>query len=69
GPALSSQAPAQVPTLTNDVGQRGGGAERQLPLGIALLTLGLLGLVFGVAKMRPTPRASQPHAALRPRTS
>lgn len=42
-------AAAQVPTLTNEVGQPAGGAEPQLVLGIALLAIGLVGLAIGLA--------------------
>ena len=42
---------AEIFTLTNDVGQPGGSAERQLLLGIGLLAVGLLGLVYGVVAL------------------
>jgi hypothetical protein len=48
----TSALAAQVPTLTNDVGQPGGGAEAQLAVGIALLTFGLLGVLAGIAARR-----------------
>ena len=44
---------AEIFTLTN-VGQPRGGAEGQLPLGIGLLAVGLLGLVYGLAAIRKT---------------
>lgn len=45
---------AEVPTLTNDVGQPGGGAGWQLYLGIGLLAVGLLALVYGLAALFTT---------------
>lgn len=45
----SPSSSAEVPTLTNDVGRSFGSAEGQLPLGIGLLAVGLLGLVYGLA--------------------
>lgn len=58
GPSSS----ADVSTLTNDIGQPGGSAERQLALGIGLLAVGLLGLVYGLvalllSRRRTTARA------------
>ncbi len=52
GPSSS----AEVSTLTNNVGQPGGSAEGQLPLGIGLLAVGLLGLVCGLVALRSTRR-------------
>ena len=51
-------ANAEIPTLTNNIAQPNGGAEPQLPIGIGLLAIGLLGLVLGLAafqKPAPTP--------------
>ena len=42
---------AEASTLTNNVGQPGGSAEGQLPLGIGLLAIGLVGLVYGVVAL------------------
>ena len=52
-----ASAAEHVPTLTNDVGQPAGGAEQQLPLGLGLLTIGVLGLVIGLAAGRSQRRA------------
>jgi hypothetical protein len=46
-------SPGRLPTLTNDVGQPGSGPESQLPLGIGLLGLGMLGLAFGMLRLTP----------------
>lgn len=56
GPSYS----AEVSTLTNDVGQTRGSAEEQLPLGIGLLAVGLLGLVY--AAVLSTGRRTRPRA-------
>lgn len=55
---------ANPPTLTNDVGQSSGGAEWQLAAGIALLALGLLGLVYGLVAVLSTRRRTRPTGAL-----
>jgi hypothetical protein len=47
----------EVSTLTNNVEPRGS-AERQLPLGIGLLAVGLVGLVYGLAVIFSTPSPS-----------
>ncbi|MGH2839964.1 MAG: hypothetical protein ACRDKY_03965 [Solirubrobacteraceae bacterium] len=47
-PASAAAADQGTPTLINDVGQPDGGAGSQLPLGLGLLGLGVLGLVYGV---------------------
>ena len=49
---------AEVSTLTNNVGQPSASAEGQLPLGIGLLAIGLLGLVYGLAAIRSTQSPS-----------
>ena len=54
---LAATEPAQVPTLTNDVGSLGGGAEPQLAAGLALLAGGLAGVIAGVAVVRPRSRS------------
>ena len=50
------RAPAEVPTLTNDVGQPGDRAEQQLPLGVGLIGVGVLGLAIGLATLLATRR-------------
>lgn len=55
---------SSVSTLTNDVGQPLGDAEGQLLLGIGLLTVGLMGLVYGVAATRSTRRRMRPARAV-----
>ena len=40
--AVPTWGATQIPTLTNDVGQPGGDAGWQLPLGLGLLAAGLL---------------------------
>ena len=47
---------AKSPTLTNDIGRPGDGADWQLPIGIDLLAVGLLGLGFGLAMVLSTRR-------------
>src|SRR5688500_4906010 len=42
---------ADSPTLTSDLRQPSGGAERQLPVGIGLLAVGLLGLVYSLVTL------------------
>lgn len=39
------------PTLTTDIGQPSDGAGRQLPVGIGLLAVGLLGVVYSVVTL------------------
>ena len=63
--ALSTSATAnqfaasgEIPTLTNDVGQPSSGVGLQLPLGIGLLAVGLLGLVYGLAAQLTTSGAT-----------
>lgn len=58
---------AQIPTLTNNVGQPAGGADWQLPVGAGLLAAGLLGLVYALttrltSDRRPKPLAPRAHA-------
>ena len=54
----ATSSSAEVSTLTNNVRQPGSSAEGQLPLGIGLLAVGLLGLGYGVVALlvprRPT---------------
>lgn len=42
---------AKSPTLTSDIGQPSDGTELQLAAGIALLAVGLLGLVYAVVAL------------------
>ena len=42
---------AKSPTLTSDIAQPSDGTEQQLPAGIGLLAVGLLGLVYGVVAL------------------
>ena len=56
--ANDGPASAEVSTLTNNVGQLRGSAEGQLPLGIGLLAVGLLGLVYGIAATLSTSSPS-----------
>lgn len=58
---------AEIPTLTNDIGQPDGGAEWQLPVGVGLLAAGQVGLVYGLttrlaSDRRPKPLAPRTHA-------
>ena len=46
-------SPGRVATLTNDVGQPSGGPESQLPIGVGLIGLGVLGLAFGMLRLTP----------------
>lgn len=57
-------SPAKSPTLTNHIGQPSGGAEWQLPVGIGLLALGLLGLGYGLAAVLSMRRQQRPAGAL-----
>lgn len=54
----ATSSSAEVSTLTNNVRQPSSSAEGQLPLGIGLLAVGLLGLGYGVVALlvprRPT---------------
>ena len=52
----------EVPTLNNNVGQTRESAEKQLPLGIGLLAVGLLGLVYGLAAIVSARRRTPPSA-------
>ena len=61
-----ASAAEHVPTLTNDVGQPAGGAESQLPLGIGLLAIGVLGIVLGLAAGRVQRRARTQRLSGRP---
>ena len=47
--ASDAASSADIPSLTNDVGRPEGHAGSQLPLGLGLLALGLVGLVCGLA--------------------
>ncbi|MDP8907957.1 MAG: hypothetical protein M3N47_02320, partial [Chloroflexota bacterium] len=52
----ADRASSAGPTLTNDARQPRGGSEQQLPLGIALMGLGVLGLAVGLATLLTTRR-------------
>ena len=54
---FAAAEPAQAPTLTNDAGSFGAGAESQLAAGLVLLVGGLAGVVAGVAAVRPRTRS------------
>lgn len=58
---------AEVPTLTNRVGQLSDGAEQQLSLGVGLIGVGLLALAIGLARLRAArrepPAAADPYAS------
>lgn len=58
----AERAPAAVPTLTNHVGQPGDGTEQQLPLGVGLIGVGLLGLAIGLATL--LAKRGEPAAAV-----
>jgi hypothetical protein len=47
--ASDTASSGQIPTLTNDVGQPRDRTGSQLSLGLALMGVGVLGLVFGLA--------------------
>ena len=51
---------AGLPTLTNDVGQPSGGTESQLPVGLGLLAVGLLGVGYGLWLLSATHRRRGP---------
>lgn len=51
---------AEIPSLTNDVGRPEGHAGSQLPLGLGLLALGLVGLVCGLAATLTRRLGSRP---------
>ncbi len=54
------------PTLTNDIDQPSDGANWQLPVGIGLLAVGLLGLLYGLATIVSTRRRAIAHAERAP---
>lgn len=57
----------EIPTLTNDVGQPSSGAGLQLPLGIGLVAVGLLGLVYGLTTQVTTSARDLTRHDARPR--
>ena len=66
GIAGDVESSAKRPTLTNDIGQPSDGAEWQLPVGIGLLAVGLLGLLCGHAAIVSTRRRVLAHAVRAP---
>lgn len=64
--AAELRSAAGVHTLTNDIDAPANGAAAQLPIGVALLTAGLLGLLIGVAAHRNARRSSFALAATSP---